>query len=260
MTAVGVVNIVLWINAFRKLHDPKPGSDPDTARYRIFQWVMSGIYVIGCASRSIVLRNDGQRFSMIDSWISSVLVGRSIATLAETCFVVQWALLLHFLSRRNGIRAGIWISWILVPLVIVAEVCSWYGVVTTNNLGHVIEESIWAFSALLFIIGLGLCYRKVEGLIRRHISVGISLGAAYIAFMVTVDVPTYLARWRADEASGRTYLSLAAGLQDIQRYVVTGRWEDWQYSMVWMTPYFSLAVWISLLMIFLPKVENRIRP
>ena len=193
---------------------------------------------------------------MIDSWISSVMVGRWVATVAEISFVVQWALLLLLLSKRTGIRTPSLFAWTIVPLIVIAEIASWYGVLTTNNLGHAMEESIWAFCAFLFIGGLGLCYQKVEPQVRRFISIGIGLGIGYIAFMVTVDVPTYFSRWRADELAGYTYLTLAEGLQDIQRYVVTGRWEDWQYATVWMTPYFSLAVWMSLLMIFLPRFSG----
>jgi hypothetical protein len=57
----------------------------------------------------------------------------------------------------------------------------------------------------------------------------------------------------ADEASGKRYLAFSEGLQDLQRVVVTGRAEDWQYAMVWMTLYFSVAVWISLAMVYWPK-------
>ncbi len=257
MSVIGVVNIALWVYAFTRLPSRKLQASTPLSRYRSWQWMMSGIYVLGCASRSFILRNDGQRFSMVDSWISSVLVGRSVATLAEISFVVQWTLLLFLLARRTGNGHVRFIAWTLVPLIVVAEAFSWYGVVTTNNLGHAIEESIWAFSAGLFITALGLCYRKVEATVRRFLSAGIALGTGYIAFMVTVDVPTYFSRWRADEASGETYLTISEGLQDIQRYTVTGRWEDWQYAVVWMTPYFSLAVWMSLLLIFLPRFENR---
>ncbi len=190
---------------------------------------------------------------MVNSWLGSVMVGRTVATIAELTFVIQWALLLLLLSKRTGLRTPSIFAWMIVPLIVIAEIASWYGVVTTNNLGHAIEESIWAFCAFLFIVGLGLCYKKVEHHVRRFISLGIGLGIGYIAFMVTVDVPTYFSRWRADEASGYTYLSIAEGFQDIQRIVVTGRWEDWQYAMVWQTPYFSLAVWVSLLLIFFPR-------
>ena len=71
--------------------------------------------------------------------------------------------------------------------------------------------------------------------------------------MVTVDVPTYASRWRADESADKSYLTLSEGLIDIQRYAVTGRYEDWQYVMVWMSLYLSLAVCISLAMTIWPN-------
>lgn len=253
---MGLFNIALWLYLFKRLPSQIDETTDSLPRYRRLQWIFSGVFVLGCASRSSIIRDDGGRLSMIDSWISSVMVGRSIATVAEICFVIQWALLLIFLSKRTGVRAASLFANIIVPLIVVAEVASWYGVITTNNLGHAIEESIWAFCAFLFIVGLGLCYQKVEAHIRRFITLGIGVGVAYLAFMLTVDVPTYVSRWRADEASGYVYLTMTEGLQDIQRYVVTGQWEDWQYDMVWQTPYFSLAVWISLVMIFFPRLKD----
>jgi len=32
-----------------------------------------------------------------------------------------------------------------------AEVCSWYSVLTTSNIGHIAEESIWALSVTLLL-------------------------------------------------------------------------------------------------------------
>jgi hypothetical protein len=256
MSGIGLFNIALWLYLFKRLPSQLGETTGSLPRYRRLQWIFSGVFVFGCASRSFIIRDDGGRLSMIDSWIGSVMVGRSVATVAELCFVIQWALLLALLSKRTGVRAASVFANVIVPLIVIAEVASWYGVVTTNNLGHAIEESIWAFCAFLFILGLGLCYRKVEPPVRRFITLGIGVGVAYLVFMLTVDVPTYFARWRADEASGYTYLTITEGLQDVQRVVVTGQWEAWQYDMVWQTPYFSLAVWISLVLIFLPKLDS----
>ena len=256
MSTVGLFNIALWLYLYTKLPKQPTTNDDDLFRYRRLQWFFSGIYVLGCASRSFIIRDDGGRLSMIDSWVSSVMVGRTVATIAEVSFVIQWALLLTLLSKRTGVRAASVFGHAIVPLILIAEVASWYGVTTTNNIGHAIEESIWAFCAFLFILGLGLCYQKVAAHVRRFIALGIGVGVAYITFMVTVDVPTYLSRWNADNAAGYTYLTIAEGLQDIQRYVVTGQWEAWQYDMVWQTPYFSLAVWISLVLVFFPRLSS----
>jgi hypothetical protein len=54
----------------------------------------------------------------------------------------------------------------------------------------------------------------------------------------------------ADLASGRSYLTIAQGAADMfERRVVSHRWEDWRGEMLWMSLYFSVAVWISISLI-----------
>lgn len=68
-----------------------------------------------------------------------------------------------------------------------------------------------------------------------------------------VDVPMYLSRWRADLVAGREYLSLRAGLADvIERCTVTRGWPAWHEDAVWLSLYFTVAVWASLLPSSLP--------
>jgi hypothetical protein len=77
---------------------------------------------------------------------------------------------------------------------------------------------------------------------------------AYVLYMFCVDVPMYWARWLADEASGRQYLSLVNGVIDVsERRVISHRWEDWKSEMIWMSLYFSVAVWISISLIHAAK-------
>ena len=55
--------------------------------------------MFGCAFRSIFPRADVQRICLFDTWLSSVLIGRSVATIAELCFAIQWAIVLHELGQ-----------------------------------------------------------------------------------------------------------------------------------------------------------------
>jgi hypothetical protein len=83
-------------------------------------------------------------------------------------------------------------------------------------------------------------------------------GAAYVAFMYAVDVPMYWARWLADEAMGRHYLTVVQGLWDTaSRRVVSHRWADWKNEVAWMSLYFSVAVWISISLIHAPPPQAR---
>jgi len=135
-----------------------------------------------------------------------------------------------------------------VPLIVIAEVCSWHAVLTTAQRGHVVENSIWGLSTTLVVVGM-----LSIGPPRLHppmIAWCIG-GAAYVAFIFLLDVPMYWSRWLADEAGGRRYLSISAGLADVcRRWVVSRRWEDWKGEVLWMSLYFSVGVWSSISIIY----------
>ena len=204
---------------------------------------LSAVYVLGCGFRSVLPMIDVPRFCLHDTQISYIVVGRSVATVAELAFAVQWALLLR---EAGATRA----SMAVVPLIIVAEIFSWLAVLTTDNLLHVAENSLWTLTAALALAFLASRWRLLGDRGKRVIAAAIGCGAAYIAFMLTVDLPMYVARWRP----GQDYLSLGEGMQEIlQRCIVTRDWARWHEDAVWLTLYFTVAVWIS---IALPQVSR----
>ena len=198
-------------------------------------------------------RGDVQRIGLLDSWISSVMVGRTVATLAELCFAAQWALFLREIAKNSYGRFATAVSWLVVPLIVIAEICSWYAVLTTAYIGNAIEESIWAVVAALIIVSfLTLSSRCLEGL-RGLKAAALACGLGYVAFMCTVDIPMYVSRWLEDEASGRRYLSLFQGIEDVlSRRIVTFAWEQWHSEIPWMSLYFTVGVWSSLALARLP--------
>ena len=253
LSLAGFLNIGLWL-ASRPTSNAKAAEDlRGLVRYRTWQWILAGGFVFGCASRSWIIRADVQRIAMLDTPIASVAVGRSIATLAETMFVAQWALLLQMLARHTGSRAADILSRLLVPIILVAETCSWTAVLTTNYLGNVCEESLWAITGTLFLTGLLATWRRAPAPVRAFLSGGIVLAILYVLFMVTVDVPMYVTRWHQDTLAGKAYLGVAAGWLDATRVVVTGRFEDWREEMPWMSLYFTAAVWMSLALARYPR-------
>jgi hypothetical protein len=85
---------------------------------------------------------------------------------------------------------------------------------------------------------------------------GVVGGLTYAVYMFTVDVPRYWNRWLADEAHARTYLTIPQGILDaLQRRIVTHDWEIWRGEVVWMTLYFSVAVWASIWLIHASMVQ-----
>ena len=209
--------------------------------------LLCAAYVFGCAFRSFLPRADVQRICLFDTWLSSVVVGRSVATVAEIAFVAQWAIILHQLGTMTGADTALNVAWAIVPLILIAECFSWYAVLTTNYLGNAIENSIWAVA--FFIVGIGLCrlLPEFDGPVRVVLVVAIVGIAGYLAFLMTVDVPMYLSRWRAEVGDGSTLLSPLEGLRDVStRWVVTHDLAEWKDEIAWMSLYFSAAVWASL--------------
>jgi hypothetical protein len=209
--------------------------------------------VLGCAYRSVFPVFDVQRLCLFDSWLSSVIVGRSVATFAELCFAAQWALFLRGMAQATGSAGGIRVSRMIVPMIVVAEICSWYAVLTTSNLGHVFEESIWGLSALLLVASFAAVWPRCSRELRTLLALACMIGLGYVAYMFQVDVPMYWARWMHDEYHGRQYFSVAQGLADASgRWVVSHRWADWESEFVWMSLYFSVAVWLSIGLMHVP--------
>jgi hypothetical protein len=174
------------------------------------------------------------------------------------CFVGQWALLLRESSRATGSVVGGVVSLALVPLIAVAETCSWYSVLTTSNIGHVAEESLWGLCAAMLVASVAVILPRSAPARRPVLAAWCLAGLAYVAFMFTVDVPLYWARWIADTVGGRHYMTIGQGLLDVaHRRVVSHRWDDWKNEVAWMSLYFSVAVWISISLIHAPVATHR---
>ncbi|MEA3149902.1 MAG: hypothetical protein QOD56_841, partial [Gammaproteobacteria bacterium] len=156
---------------------------PEAYAARRLQLVLSALYVFGCAYRSVFLVYDVPRICLFDTAFSGVIVGRSVATIAELCFVAQWALLLNETSRATGSMVGRVVSLALVPLIAIAETCSWYSVLTTSNIGHVAEESLWGLSAALLVASVAVILPRSTAARRPLLVAWCFAGAVYVAFM-----------------------------------------------------------------------------
>ena len=250
LTLVSGVNIALWFLLYRELHTQPVGSMQ-------LMLLLCAAYVFGCAFRSVLPRADVQRICLFDTWWSSVLVGRSVATVAEVCFVVQWAIILHQLGTITGSETVLNVAWVIVPLILIAECFSWYAVLTTNFFYNAIENSLWAVAFFLVGIGLVRLLPEFHGPVRVVLLVSIAGIVAYLAFLVTVDVPMYLSRWRAGHAEGNRFLGFLEGLHDVStRWVVTHDIAHWKGELTWMFLYFSAAVWSSLALCALYAMEG----
>ncbi|MBR1121824.1 hypothetical protein JQ628_09910 [Bradyrhizobium lablabi] len=258
LTLVSAVNIAIWFALYRWLLEQPAGGLVTKPGIELMLLLCAG-YVFGCAFRSFLPRADVQRICLFDTWLSSVMVGRTVATVAEVCFAVQWAIILYQLGAMTGADTVTNIAWVIVPLILIAECFSWYAVLTTHYLYNAIENSIWAI--VFFLVGVALCrlFPEFHGPVRWVLAMGIAGIVFFLAFLMTIDVPMYLSRWRAEVGDGSNLLHPLEGLRDVsRRWVVTRDHAEWKDEIPWMSLYFSAAVWSSLALCVCYSLEDQL--
>jgi hypothetical protein len=206
---------------------------------------LAAVYVLGCAFRSVLPMVDVPRLCLHETPVSRIFVGRSVATVAELCFVLQWALLMREAGAVRAARA-------VVPLIAVAEALSWLAVLTANDFFHAAENSVWTLTAGFAAAFLASRWRLEGPAGRRVIVASLACAALYIFFMVGYVVPMYVVRWQ----HAAEYLSLAQGLRELLAPCRVDRdWALWRADAAWLTPYFTLAVWMSVALPLVPSLR-----
>lgn len=251
LCTAAVVNVALWAYSARRLGQRRADFSEDIyARRRLLLW-LSAVYVAGCAFRSVFPMVDVPRTCLHDTWISRIVVGRTVATAAELAFSLQWVLLL----KEAGVRIA---PRLIVAALLAAEVFSWAAVLTQNNIYHAIENSLWTLSAALAVMGVLGLWRGASERGKLVVLGVVTCAAGYIAFMVSYDVPMYLGRWHAGIPTNFNYLSLEQGFgQIVERCVVVRDWAAWWQDAVWLSLYFTTAVWISIALAHLPPLRMK---
>lgn len=123
LVTISLFNICQWFRTYSRKFSKVPLSFSFRNNSQSIIW-FSALYVFGCACRSVLLRADVQRICLFDTWFSSVLVGRTVATVAEVAFIIQWFIVLRFLSEVSDSKTIKRISGLIIPLILMSETFS----------------------------------------------------------------------------------------------------------------------------------------
>jgi hypothetical protein len=242
LACLAIFNVVLWLWMARQ-------AAPRT-HYAESQLLLSAVYVGVCGFRSFFPRVDLERVCLWDTWLSAIVLGRTLATVAELCFAMQCGLFVQRLSDLTGIPLLSTVAQTFVPLAVVAEIACWYAVVSLDHIGHAVEETLWALIMLILAAASGVAGLAIDGGRAWLLLGGACVYATGGVLTLAFDVTMYFRRRRAWANVQR--LPLATGLRDCGvRRQPTRAWEVWRQEVAWMTLYFSIGVWTSLAMVLL---------
>ena len=153
--------------------------------------------------------------------------------------------LLHEAGARRAALA-------VFGLIVLAEGLSWLAVLARNDLFHAAENATWTLTAAIAIGFLvsRWTYQAESG--RTVIVMASACAAAYVAFMLAYVVPMYVGA-----GARATIRSRSHGLRSaLAPCAVDHRWDLWWRDALWLTPYFTICVWLSLGLVFVPPLRR----
>ena len=121
------------------------------------------------------------------------------------------------------------------------------------HITQAVESMLWAagfswMAGLLAIIAL-----DSSGWVHALAIFGILCSTAFVIYVLSVDAPMYWRRYQHGRSRGLTYMRLDHGARDAwRRRVRSGSWSAWKADALWLTPYFSVGVWISIAIVLVP--------
>lgn len=239
LTLISVLNIIILSSQYK-----------NTKNLSIF--VMAFIYIIVNAIRAIWPRIDIERICFFDANISTPLVGRFLATIAELCYIGLFIITLKlFISTSKDFDKYSIILNLIFIVILIAEILSWCGCLTKKQLFNAFEESLWGFSAVVILIISLLTYKEINNKKIKNYLLTISLCLLiYITFMVLVDIPMYIKRDKIEIIDKNT--SLDEQIKDMSKCnTISKDYNTWKEDIPWLSGYFSLGSWSAIILLIL---------
>lgn len=157
----------------------------------------------------------------------------------------------------------------MVLMVFGSQCFAFAGLITESYYWYMLEELCWG---LAFLVGLpffcGLSYEIWQIRTDRCLDCTCSCGAfvyaaglsmfslVYVTYILFPDMPLYFKRYQWQLSEGFEPFGFWDGLWDAAATRRrTHALDVWEFPKVWQTVYFSVGVWMSLLLALAPRLE-----
>eukprot|EP00518_Triparma_eleuthera_P014573 CAMPEP_0182472990 /NCGR_PEP_ID=MMETSP1319-20130603/23161_1 /TAXON_ID=172717 /ORGANISM="Bolidomonas pacifica, Strain RCC208" /LENGTH=292 /DNA_ID=CAMNT_0024673735 /DNA_START=99 /DNA_END=974 /DNA_ORIENTATION=+ len=224
------------------------------------------IFTIVCGYRSVFPTIYLSNACFVSGPQSNPFLARMLAFVAELCWIIQVSFSLMnanaLVRGGRGRREVNFLLYFAIFIIFCAECFSTIGTVTKNSLWFTLEEGSWVLTAVTcYTPALFMIYhdhfRSLAPIPHPYLSsylkvFGITL-FIYDFWGVTMDVPSNYGRWVDEKESDDTgWKTFSDGLDDIFNACDLDRsYSTWGGYLLWMTSYFSLCVWSSILLALL---------
>lgn len=233
------------------------------SKVQSFYFILVAIYVIVCGIRSLWPRLDTKCICVFDNKISSPLIGRSLATIAEMAFIILLVLItntiLTIIQKSFGssplMEALKILNIMIIPTIFIAQMTCWYGITTKDYFWEIIEGALWTYAIIvIFVIYLYLYIKTLGKNINNNklkfilpvLPLAVIVSGLHIVFMLINYMPLMF----KNNLIYKKHKSFWKGLSELSCSKISKKYKDWKNDIPWLTGYFSISVWASILILF----------
>lgn len=227
-----------------------------------FYSILVAIYVLVCAIRSIWPRLDTKCTCVFNNKISSPFVGRSLATVAEMSFIILLVMITNtiiiILEKSQGgsqITSTLKIlNLMILPTIFIAQMTCWYGITTKNYFWEIIEGALWTYAIIiLFVVYLFIYIKTVGKNIPNNKLRFVAPFLPYVLIIIGLHLlfmfVNYIPLTMRNNLLYKNHIPFWKGLSELSCNKISKKYKDWQKDMPWLTGYFSISVWVALLIL-----------
>jgi len=233
------------------------------SKIQFIYFILVAIYVFVCAVRSLWPRLDTKCTCVFNNKISSPFVGRSLATIAEMSLIILLVMItntiLNIVQKSIGnspfINALKVLNIMIIPTIFIAQLTCWYGITTKNYFWEIIEGGLWTYALAIIFIVYAYIYIKTVGknitsnklrFVAPFLPYILMVVGAHLLFMLV----NYLPLMFKNNLLYKNHVPFWKGLSELSCNKISKNYKDWKNDIPWLTGYFSISVWVAILILF----------
>lgn len=238
-------------------------------------FVFAFIFSIVCAIRAFYPTKYTEKTCFLKTKYYTPFVIRVLATIAEIAYILLFVYVFIYIIKNIKTITNINLDYlkkyvyIVIPIIILAEVFSWLGSITEYQLWNVSEEVLWFLSSIILIVISLYILNNIKHIktskirsIYYLLSCIVPVATIFATFMIVVDIPMYIQRWvKGEKIESKTIHQIFNEFKSKHRKNFDNKINDfrqckkvdkslntWKQEMPWLTGYFTIGVWTTFVL------------